>query len=75
MSRKGNRWDNADGESFFSTLKNELIHRRHWSPRLELHAAVFDYIEVVYNRKRLHPTLGFKTPAQIETEYAATQAA
>jgi transposase InsO family protein len=75
MSRKGNCWDNAVAESFFSTLKNELIHRRHWSTRLELQAAVFDYIEVFYNRKRLHSTLGFKTPAQIETEFAAAQAA
>jgi transposase InsO family protein len=74
MSRKGNCWDNAVAESFFSTLKNELIHRRRWSTRLELQAALFDYIEVFYNRKRLHSTLGFKTPAQIENEYAATQA-
>lgn len=75
MSRKGNCWDNAVAESFFSTLKNELIHRRRWRSRLELRAAVFDYIEVFYNRQRLHSTLGFKSPAQIENEYAATLAA
>ena len=75
MSRKGNCWDNAVAESFFSTLKNELIHRHRWSNRLELRAAVFEYIEAFYNRQRLHSTLGFKTPTQIETEYAATPAA
>lgn len=75
MSRKGNCWDNAVAESFFATLKTELIYRRFWPSRLELRAAVFDYIEVFYNRQRLHSTLDYKTPDQIETQYAAQVAA
>jgi transposase InsO family protein len=70
MSRKGNCWDNAVAESFFATLKNELVHGRTWTSRLDLRAAVFDYIEMFYNRRRLHSTLGYKTPAQVEKEYA-----
>ena len=71
MSRKGNCWDNAVAESFFATFKTELIHRQTWPSRSALRAAVFDYIEIFYNRKRLHSTLDFKTPDQVETEYAA----
>jgi transposase InsO family protein len=70
MSRKGNCWDNAAAESFFATLKNELIHRRRWQTRLELHNAVFEYIEVFYNRRRLHSSLDYKTPAEVEEDYA-----
>ena len=75
MSRRGNCWDNAVAESFFSTLKNELIHRSSWPSRHELRAAVFDYIEVFYNRQRLHSSLGYKTPNQFETEHHLAQAA
>lgn len=74
MSRKGNCWDNAVAESFFATLKIELIYRKSWRSRVELRAAVFDYIEVFYNRQRLHSTLGYKTPNQLETEFAARAA-
>lgn len=70
MSRKGNCWDNAVAESFFSTLKSELVHRRPWRNRLELRNAVFEYIEVFYNRRRLHSSLDYKTPAEVEQEYA-----
>lgn len=70
MSRKGNCWDNAVAESFFSTLKNELIYRRTWKSRLELRTELFEYIEIFYNRKRLHSTLDYRTPAQAEEEYA-----
>lgn len=70
MSRTGNCWDNAVAESFFSTLKNELIHRRQWRTRHELHAAAFEYIEIFYNRRRLHSSLNYKTPAEAEEEYA-----
>ena len=69
MSRKGNCWDNAVAESFFATLKKELIHRRSWSSRSDLRAALFEYIEVFYNRRRLHSYLGYKTPAQFEEQY------
>jgi len=75
MSRKGNCWDNAVAESFFATLKNELVHGQTWESRFELRAAVFEYIEVFYNRQRLHSTLGYKTPAQMEREYTRACAA
>ena len=75
MSRKGNCWDNAVAESFFSTIKAELIRGRRWSGRLELRSAVFEYIEVFYNRRRLHSSLGYRTPAEVENEYTAAQAA
>lgn len=70
MSRTGNCWDNAVAEAFFATLKNELIHRRTWRSRFELRHAVFEYIEVFYNRRRLHSSLDYKTPAEVEQEYA-----
>ncbi len=70
MSRKGNCWDNAVAESFFSTLKNELIHRHHWRNRHELQTALFEHIEVFYNRRRLHSSLDYRTPAQVEDAYA-----
>jgi len=54
MSRKGNCYDNAPAESFFSTLKNELIHLRRFKTRDEAKQAIFDYIEVYYNRQRRH---------------------
>jgi putative transposase len=69
MSRKGNCWDNAVAESFFATLKSELIHRRRWRSALELRTALFEYIEVFYNRRRLHSSLDYKTPAAIEQEF------
>jgi putative transposase len=70
MSRKGNCWDNAVAESFFATVKSELIHRRRWRSRLELQTALFEYIEVFYNRRRLHSSLDYKTPAQVEEAFA-----
>lgn len=66
MSRVGNCWDNAVAESFFATLKKEFIYRRRWKTRDELRVAVFEYIEGYYNTKRLHSTLGYKTPAEVE---------
>jgi putative transposase len=70
MSRKGNCWDNAVAESFFGMLKNELVHRRSWRSRLELRTALFEYLEVFHNRRRLHSSLDYKTPAEVEAEYA-----
>jgi transposase InsO family protein len=70
MSRKGNCWDNAVAESFFATLKLDLIHRRTWRDVHDVREAVFEYIEVFYNRRRLHSSLGYKTPAQVEKEFA-----
>jgi putative transposase len=74
MSRRGNCWDNAVSESFFATLKSELVHVRSWSSRLELRAAVFEYIETFYNRRRLHSSLDYKTPSEVEELYAANAA-
>lgn len=70
MSRTGNCWDNAVAESFFATLKNEFVYRRTWRSRHELRSALFEYIEVFYNRRRLHSSLDYKTPAEVEQEYA-----
>ena len=75
MSRKGNCWDNAVAESFFATLKTELVYRRTWPARLELRAAIFEYIEVFYNRRRLHSSIGYKSPAEHESAYALAAAA
>ena len=67
MSRKGNCYDNAVVESFFSTLKNELIHEREYHTREAARAEVFEFIEVFYNRQRLHQALGYVSPVQYET--------
>lgn len=64
MSRTGNCWDNAVAESFFSTLKSELVYRDHWQNITQLRAALFDYVEVFYNRQRIHSTLNYRTPIQ-----------
>jgi putative transposase len=67
MGSKGDCFDNAVAESFFATLKKELIHRRSWPLKAELRSEVFDYIEVFYNRRRRHRSLGMVAPAQFET--------
>lgn len=66
MSRKGNCWDNAVAESFFSTLKTELIHHEKFETKKEAEAKIFDYIEIFYNRQRLHSTLNYLTPEEFE---------
>lgn len=66
MSRKGNCWDNAVAESFFKTLKTELVYHRKFATREEAKLAVFEYIEIWYNRKRRHSALGYLTPCQFE---------
>jgi len=66
MSRKGNCYDNAVVESFFSTLKNDLVHEQDYHTREEAQAEVFEFIEVFYNRQRLHQTLGYVSPVQFE---------
>jgi putative transposase len=68
MSRKGNCYDNAFVESFFKTLKTELVYRRKFKTRDEAKAAIFEYIEVWYNRQRIHSSLDYKTPVEYETE-------
>lgn len=66
MSRKGNCWDNAPVESFFSTLKQELVDDRRYQTRYEARSEIFEYIEVWYNRRRLHSTLGYLSPDEFE---------
>jgi putative transposase len=66
LGSKGDCWDNAVAESFFATLKKELVHRRSWPSRRELTTEVFEYIEAFYNRVRRHSTLGMLSPADYE---------
>jgi len=66
MSRKGNPYDNTWMESFFSTLKNECIKLNKFKTRAEAKQAIFDYIEVYYNRQRLHSGIGYMTPCKYE---------
>jgi transposase InsO family protein len=66
MSRKGNCYDNAAVESFFGTLKTELVYHRHHATRAEARADIFEYIEVFYNRIRCHSALGYKSPVRFE---------
>lgn len=66
MGRKGDCYDNAVAESFFNNLKNELIHGQRFETREEAKAAIFDYIEIFYNRQRLHQTLGYQSPHEFE---------
>lgn len=75
MSRKGDCWDNAVAESFWSTIKAELIHGVDFPTRAAAQQAIFEYIEVFYNRRRRHSTIDYRTPAQQEELHAsATQA-
>lgn len=70
MSRKGDPWDNAPKESFYRSLKCELTHRRYHT-REQARREVFEYIEVFYNRQRLHSSLGYLAPAAFEAQSAA----
>lgn len=69
MGRRGVCFDNAGAESFFATIKRELIDRYSWKTVKQLEIGVFTWIETWYNRKRRHSTLGYRTPEQAETEY------
>ena len=66
MSRKGMPYDSAVMESFFSSLKQELTHHERFIDREQARRKVFDYIEVFYNRQRLHSRLGYRSPAEFE---------
>ena len=72
MSRKGDCWDNAVVESFFATLKKDLIHRRPWPSIRQAKSAVVDYIETFYNTQRTHSTLGYLSPSQFELNHAGS---
>jgi len=71
MSRKGNCWDNAVTESFFGILKNELVHHERFKTRQEAKDKLFDYIEVFYNRMRIHSASEYFAPAEYEARYRA----
>lgn len=71
MSRKGNCWDNACIESWHSLLKKECVYLHHFRTRAEAIAVIFEYIEIFYNRQRLHRALGYRTPAEAEAASAA----
>lgn len=70
MSRKGNCWDNAVSESFFASLKKESIYQTAFATRDEARREIFDYIEVFYNRERLHSSLGYQSPYDFELQHA-----
>lgn len=69
MSRRANCWDNAVAESFFGTLKTELVHPRIFSDRAEAKTVIAEWIEVFYNRQRIHSTIDFLSPVQFEEQY------
>ena len=66
MSRKGNCWDNAPAESFFHTLKTELVHHQHYQTKEDAKRDLFQYIEGYYNSRRIHSSIGYKTPLEME---------
>jgi len=68
MSRRGNCYDNAAMESFWSSLKRELVYRRQFATRDQARAAIFEWIEVFYNRERCHSALGYKSPVDFENQ-------
>ena len=73
MSRKGNCWDNAPTESWFNSFKNERVHGWRFATREQMTGTAFEYIEVFYNRKRLHSTLGYKSPMLFLHEWLTAQ--
>ncbi len=75
MSRKGNCYDNAPMESFWGSLKNELVHHRRYATRAEAEASIREYIEIFYNRQRRHSRLGYETPAVFAHKFSRQQAA
>ena len=68
MSRKGNCWDNAVAESFFKTLKVECVYQNKLETKQQAALLIFEYIEIWYNRKRLHSALGYTSPQNFEKQ-------
>ncbi len=66
MSRRGDCWDNAVAESFFASLKLELVYQVQWRTRAEARTAVFEYLEYFCNRRRRHSSLGYLSPIEFE---------
>jgi transposase InsO family protein len=73
MGRTGVCWDNAMAESFFAALKNGLVYRVVFPTREKVRLAIAEYIEVFYNRHRLHSGLGYKAPLEVTNEYNQNQ--
>jgi transposase InsO family protein len=69
MSRKGNCWDNAVAESFFHTLKTECVYKKTYSTKDEARLDIIEYIEMFYNCKRLHSSIGYNSPNEYEIKY------
>ena len=69
MSRRANCWDNAVAESFFKTLKTECVYHQKYNTIFEAELSVFEYIEIWYNKQRLHSALGYLTPCEYEMKY------
>ena len=70
MSRKGECLDNAVAESFFGSLKNELVYHEDYKTRAQARQSIFEYVEVFYNRQRRHASLDYLTPVEYEEKYA-----
>jgi len=68
MSRRGNCYDNATMESFWATLKLELVYRRRFENRAQARSQIFDYIEMFYNRQRAHSALDYHSPVDFEIQ-------
>jgi transposase InsO family protein len=66
MGRVGTAYDNAAAESLFATIKRELVHRHRFPTRAAARTAIFEFIEVFYNRRRLHSSIGYMSPAEFE---------
>jgi putative transposase len=75
MSRSGDCWDNAVAESFFATLKVELVYQTQWCTRAQARTAIFEYIELFYNRRRRHSAIGYLSPNQFELRHHEPMAA
>lgn len=75
MSRKGTPYDNACAESFFSTIKLEMIYHEHYATRVQAQSAIFEYIEVFYNRQRRNAAIGNIPPAEFRHRFYQRQAA
>ena len=69
MGRTGVCWDNAAAETFFATLKNEMYYRQSFATKARARFAVAEYIEAFYNRKRMHSSIGYRTPAKALDDY------
>ena len=75
MSRKGNPYDNACCESFFATMKKEWIYFRKFATMRQVESSIFEYVELFYNRKRMHSALGYLSPREYLDQYMRSEVA